>query len=293
VLAWLLLSCRDDAAVPCGGDPCCSEGWQVALARGDTVVVSGDGWVERPGGPRTEVLLTLEQGLAAAAERGATTIALAKGRYAENPVLDDAVAGLAIQGQCREEVVLDGSTRGRQPTVQVEAEDDAAFALADLTVTGGRKGIEVLGGTLVGERLDVLENLNVGVHAKGPSDDAGFCFAEETPAAGGVVLVDSRIAGTRALSDDDAGGVGLAALCGLTAELRGVGSRTTRSPGWSCPTRSSASGRPPCSRTSRSEGRSRTRWRSTFPPVSSSTTARGSNGTGVSSRTWCTTAWAS
>lgn len=182
----LALACAEPP--PAAADPCPCGSWGGGGVPDGAVLVPDDH-------------ATIGEALAAAGEGG--TVAVAEGTYVENL---SPPAGATIVGQCADVVTIDGSGQ-EEPTVEVS---DGA-SLSGLTITGGYRGIRVIGGDLSGSDLVIRDNRQGGVSGVGKRSGAGSIRLDRT-----------SVSGTRPGSPDDLGGIGLQVEGGYALELHDV-----------------------------------------------------------------------
>lgn len=166
-------------------DPCPGGSWGGDAVPAGAVLVPDD-------------YATIGDALASAGEGG--TVAVSEGTYVENL---SPPAGVELVGQCAELVTVDGSAE-EAPTIEVS---DGA-SLSGLTITGGYRGLRVIGGDVYGSDLVVRDNREAGVTGVGKRNGAGKIW-----------LSRSSVTGTRPSSPDELGGIGLQVEGGYALDL--------------------------------------------------------------------------
>jgi len=115
---------------------------------------------------------TISAGLDAAAAQGASTVAVARGEYAENLVIDEHHDGIRLAGRCLDLVVIDGSSDPDSPAILLEGFwGTEQFAVSGFTVTGAQwVGIIAHIGTAELSDLLVVDNrpMGIDVYNNGP-----------------------------------------------------------------------------------------------------------------------------
>ncbi|MCC7541059.1 MAG: DUF1565 domain-containing protein [Deltaproteobacteria bacterium] len=139
--------------VPIGSD-CPVDGWPAAVSGAATVYVRGDA-AAGGSGTRDDPFVTIAAALADVTS--GTTVAIARGRYDEAPIV--VPDGVTLLGACARDTVL-GADTTREPTTPMIDAGDGAVVIRDLTLEGPEvddegawTGIGVGGGSLTVESV--------------------------------------------------------------------------------------------------------------------------------------------
>ena len=146
----------------CVPEHCGSDAWGLLERTGETIHVApwgDDSW----DGSERWPYRSIQQGADEAGDAGGGLVAVAAGSYLENIELDSDHHGVEVAGRCRELVVIDGIGEEAPGVLVTGGEQE----LRGVTVTEGRRGIEVTATFLDGASLVVRDLLLEGNHEHG------------------------------------------------------------------------------------------------------------------------------